>query len=328
MLNHTLLITGATGFVGSHVVEALAGRVSAVRALVRPTSRRETLEKHGVELVSGSLEDADSLRRAVEGVDVVIHMAAALRAANEQEFARANEVGTRNVVDAIRAANHRPKRLVYLSSLAASGPAVDGRPVEQRDVPAPLTAYGRSKLAGEAIAQSIADEVEVAILRAPAVYGPRDRDMYEFFKLAKLGFLPLPTGPVRRLQLIHVADLARAVVLAATAPRAHGVYHVAEARAYMWGDVARLVAKAVGTNAKLVKVPAALISAAGAVTEVASRITGKPSIFSRDKARELLAPGWLCETERARLDLGFEAEIPLERGLAETAEWYRTQGWL
>lgn len=328
MLNESILLTGATGFVGSHVVAALSGKASRVRALVRATSRLDSLETHGIEPLVGSLEDADSVRRAIDGVDVVVHMAAATRAANEKEFARVNGEGTEAVLRGVIAARKPPRRVVYLSSLAAVGPAREGRPVRAEDPPAPLTAYGRTKLAGELILRGLPADIEVAILRAPAVYGPRDRDMYEFFKMADKGILPMPTGPVRRLQLVHAADLARAVVLAATAERAAGVYHIAEQRAYLWEEVARLVARAVGREARLITVPASLLSLAGAVSEVVSRVTGKPSIFSRDKARELLAPGWLCETERALQELGFRAEIPLDRGFAETAEWYRAHGWL
>ena len=323
----TILITGATGFVGSHVVEAIAGR-ARVRALVRPSSRREHLISYGIEPVPASLEDVESVHRAVASADVVIHLAAATRAVDEAAFARANAQGTQVIVDAVLRAERPPRRLVYLSSLAAVGPARNGRPVGPDDTPAPLTAYGRTKLAGEQISQQAAAVSQVAVLRAPAVYGPRERDLYDFFRMAQRGILIVPSGPPRRLQMIHVADLARAVILAATGEDVRGVYHIAEPRAYLWADVARLVAKAVGRKARLVTVPAGLIAAAGAVSEGVGRLMGRPSIFSRDKARELLAPGWLCETEAARRDLGFEAAIPLERGLAETAVWYREHGWL
>ena len=324
----TVLITGATGFVGSHVVEAIAGQARRIKALVRPTSRQEHLIQFGIEPVPGSLEDVESVHRAVASADVVIHLAAATRAANEAEFARANEQGTRAVVDAVLRAERPPRRLVYLSSLAAVGPARNGRPVGPADTPAPLTAYGRTKLAGERISQQAASVAQVAVLRAPAVYGPRERDIYDVFRMAKRGIVVVPSGPPRSLQMIHVADLARAVVLAATGEAVSGVYHIAEPRAYLWTEIARLVAKAVGSKARLVTIPAGLIAAAGAISEGVGRLIGRPSIFSRDKARELLAPGWLCETEAARRDLGFVAAIPLERGLAETAVWYREHGWL
>lgn len=328
MPSKTLLLTGATGFVGSHVVEAVANRGHEVRALVRPSSRLEILKQHGIETVPGTLEDANSVRRAVEGVDTIVHMAAATRAANEAEFQRVNAIGTRTLVEAVAAASSPPKRVLYLSSLAAVGPSFDGRPVDASVQPRPLTAYGRTKLEGERLCSALPVTVELVILRAAAVYGPRDRDIYEFFKLADRAAIPVPTGPVRKLQLIHASDLARAIVDAATGEGARGVYHIAESRAYEWREMAALVAAAVGKKPRLIPVPAALISIAGAFTETVSALIGKPSIFSRDKARELLAPGWLCETERARQDFGFEAAIPLAAGLANTAAWYRAEGWL
>jgi nucleoside-diphosphate-sugar epimerase len=286
------------------------------------------VQQHGFEPVAGSLEDAESVRRAVEGTDVVVHMAAATRAGSEADFHRVNAQGTRVIVEAVRQSQNPPRRLVYLSSLAAAGPARAGRPVEPGDVPGPLTAYGRTKLAGERICSELAGRCEVVILRPPAVYGPRDRDMFEFFRLASWGVLPVPSGPARPLQLVHAADLARAVVLAATVPGARGVYHIADSRAYLWRDVCLMVASAVGRRARLIQVPAFLISLGGTLSEAAGRVVGRPSIFSRDKARELLAPGWLCETEGARRELGFETAIPLDRGLLETAQWYRAHGWL
>jgi nucleoside-diphosphate-sugar epimerase len=327
---NSLLITGATGFVGSHVVEAFAGRAPTIRALVRSRSRPHNLALYGVEPVAGSLEDAEGVCRAVQGADVVVHMAAATRAGSAAEFARVNAEGTHAVVEAVRRSRPTPRRLVYMSSLAAVGPARGGQPVGVDSQPAPITTYGRTKLAGEQICAELNGICEVVILRPPAVYGPRDRDLYEFFKMARvMGLVPVPTGPERPLQMVHVTDLARAVVLAAaTQGSVSGVYHIADSRSYLWEEVGRLVAEAVGRRPRPVKVPAALIAMVGAISEGLSKMAGRPSILSRDKARELLAPGWLCETDAARKVLGFEADIPLDRGLKETADWYRAHGWL
>lgn len=323
-----VLITGATGFVGSHVVEAFGRHGLPVRVLVRKTSDLRRLPASGVERVEGSLEDVVSLARAVRDADVVVHLAALTRAHTEKEYHRANVLGTANLLDALRRAEPRPRRLVYLSSLAAVGPSIGGIPVGSADTPRPLTAYGRSKLAGEALCLRAAEEFEVVILRAPAVYGPRDRDLLHFFRLASRGILPVPTGPARPLQLIHVEDLADAVVRAGTAPDAKGIFHVAESAAYAWPEVVRLVAAAVGVRGRIVPVPAALFRAAGWASETAGRITGRASIFDRDKARELLAPGWLCDVEPARRAFGFEPRVALPEGLSGTARWYRTEGWL
>jgi dihydroflavonol-4-reductase len=299
-----------------------------VRALVRTPARAAGLAERGVELVPGSLEDRVALEAAVAGVDSVVHLAAATRAASEADFARANAEGTRRLLEAATAAEPAPRRFVYLSSLAAVGPAIASRPVEPADEPRPLTAYGRTKLEGERICRDGAGTMELVILRAPAVYGPRDRDLFHFFRMARLGLLPLPTGPVRRVQMIHVADLARALAAAVAAPAARGVYHVAEPRAYTWDEMGSLVAAAVGTRARRLPVPPAVLRAAAAGSEMFSRLVRQPGIFSRDKAAEMLAPGWCCETEGARRDLAFEARIPLADGFRETAEWYRREGWL
>jgi nucleoside-diphosphate-sugar epimerase len=321
-----VLLTGGTGFVGSHAGEAFVSDGFAVRALVRSHARARPLEALGVELVHGTLEEESALHAACAGVDTVVHLAALTHAKSDDEYENANVAGTRRLLDAAIAAG--ATRFVYLSSLAAVGPAESGRGVGLDDAPRPLTRYGRSKLAGERVCLEAADRIEIVILRAPAVYGPRDTDLYHFFKLARRGVIPVPTGPARLLQMVHVSDLARALVLAARAPAAAGVYHIAEARSYTWEEMGRAVGEAVGRGVRVVRLPAALIAGLAAVSETSAALLGRSSIFNRDKARELLAPGWLCETEAARAALNFEADIPLTDGLRMTAQWYREQGWL
>lgn len=317
-----ILITGATGFVGSHLVEALAARGERARALVRATSDTSLLERHGIELVVGSLGDEASLRRAVAGVDTVLHLAAATRALDEHTFNRVNAEGTRKLAAAAHAEGGGA-HLVYLSSMAAVGPA-RGRPVRPDDEPRPLTAYGRSKLAGERALLETA--VDAAVLRAPAVYGPGDRDLLTFFRLARLGILPTVGPADRLLQLVHVTDLATAM-LAAADTRAEGTYHVAEPRAYTWNAVLERVAAAVGREGVRVRVPGAVLRMAAAISEGVARLTRSPVIFDRDKAKELMAE-WLCDTAAARHELGFETSFSLAEGLQETADWYREHGWL
>jgi len=324
----TLLVTGATGFVGSHVVEAAASFRFRMRALVRKAADVVRLKEAGFECVQGSLEDTAALAEAVAGVGAVLHLAAATKARTPEDYERANVAGTQAVVDAMIAGAPPNARLVYLSSLAAVGPPVDGRPVTRDDPPRPLTTYGRTKLAGETACLAVRDRLNVAILRAPAVYGPRDRDVYEFFRLAKFGVVPLPSAATGQLQMIHVRDLARALLLAATSTGARGVYHVAESRAYAWDEMARMVGRAVGRKVIVPRVPGMVLKLAASVSETISGLLGKSTIFNREKADELMVPGWLCETDGARRDFGFEAAIPLQEGFNETADWYRQHGWL
>lgn len=324
----SVLITGATGFVGAHVVSRFAEQGTAIRALVRASSDTRALERCGAELAPGSMTDPDSLRRAVREVDVVVHLAALTSARSTAEYRRVNETGTRELVRAAVLADPRPRRFVYLSSLAAAGPSIDGEPVKPGDAPRPVTAYGRSKLAGEIACQEAAADIEVSILRAPAVYGPGDREMFRFFRMAQLGIVPVPAGPDRMLQFVHVGDLAGALVRAALGPAAAGLFHIAEAKAYGGREFARLVGEAVGRQVRVVTVPAAVLRMAAFMNEAARGAMARSTVFNRDKAEELLATGWLCETGTARDVLGFEAETPLARGLRDTALWYERNRWL
>lgn len=327
MTVRTVLVTGATGFVGSHVIEALRGRVEHVRAVVRGTSDTTHLRTHGVDVRVASLDDAESLKQAASGADVVLHLAALTHARTESALREVNGGGTRAVLAAAMSAQDPARRFVYLSSLAAAGPSA-GKPVGADDPPNPLTAYGRTKLAGENEVALHAQEIETVTLRAPAVYGPGDREMLRFFKLAKLGVLPLPAGPNRPLQLVHVQDLARGIADAVMSVELRGTFNIADSAVYRWRDVCDLIGEAVGRKPLFLPVPQTAIEVAARVSEAVSGITGHSTMFNRDKVRELLAPGWLCETDSASRAFGFEAKIPLAEGLRSTAEWYRSKGWL
>ena len=323
-----VLITGGTGFVGSHVIETLAPQPFLLRALVRKANDAARLSVLGVECIQGDLSDTNVLARAVADVDVILHLAAVTKACSEAVYNHVNAEGTQALVAAIQATQPRPPRLVYLSSLAAVGPARDGQPVSVDDQPQPLTAYGRSKLAGEEACRSLMNGTEVVMLRAPVVYGPRDRDFFLLFQLAMRGIFLMPKGTEGVLQLIHVHDLVDALIRAATLANTAGIYHIAEARPYTWGDIVTGIANALGHRVRTVHVPRWFVRTAAAVSEFGAAAIGRTTIFNRDKVQELLAPGWLCETAAARQDLHFEARIPLPEGLTRTAAWYREQGWL
>ncbi len=298
-----------------------------IRVLVRRTSGLSHIKGHDIETVTGHLNDRPSLQEAVSDMDVVLHLAALTRARNEDEFNAANATGTRLLLTAA-AESGSCRRFVYVSSIAAVGPALGGRPVTAADPPHPLTAYGRSKLAGERACEEAAGTMEIVILRPPAVYGPRDKDLLTFFQLASRGVLPIPTGPPRPLQMIHVGDLAQAILAAAHSEKARGIYHVADPEAYTWTEILELIAAAVGKRGRRVPVPQTLLNVVGQASGAMGRAMGRPQIFDGDKVRELLAPGWLCETDRATQELGFTAATRLELGLRQTVAWYREQGWL
>jgi nucleoside-diphosphate-sugar epimerase len=325
-MSRTALITGASGFVGGHLAERLAARGWHVRALVRPTSDTTLLRELGAELVHGGLDDVDAVARGASGADTVFHLAAVTAARGEEAYQRANAQGTRNVVAGMLAASPRPRRLVYLSSYAACGPSRTGLPRRAEDPPQPLTAYGRTKLEGEAATHAAAEAgVSVVTLRAPAVYGPRGRELLPYFRLVARGLAPSPAGP-RRLHMVYAPDLAAALERAADAPP--GTYAVAEPAEHLWTEVVDELARAVGTRPLRLALPPGLVRAAAAATEWAGAAVGRAVPFNREKAEEMLAESWVCDLAGAGHVLPAGEATPLAEGLARTAGWYRTQGWL
>lgn len=326
-MSRTALITGATGFVGGHLVRRLAEAGWTIRALVRPSSDTRELDRAGAERVPGDLSDPAALRRGADGADTVFHLAAATIAPDEAGYRRANDEGTRNVVDGVLTCSRRPRRLVYLSSYAACGPAREGRPRRADETPEPLTTYGRTKLAGEAAVHRAAEAgVQTVILRAPPVYGPGDRALLPYFRLVARRLAPAPAGPELRTHMIYVDDLAAAVQRAADA--SPGTYAVAEPVEHPWSAVVGEIARAVGRRPLRVPLPPALVRGAGALAERFGGLLGGAGVFNREKAEEMLAPAWLCDLTGLEALLPAGTATPLTEGIGHTARWYREHGWL
>lgn len=320
-------ITGATGFIGGHLVERLRTNGWDVRALVRSTSDVSRLEALGVERVVGGLDDPAALARGLEGADTVFHLASTNFGRTEEDYRRTNVEGTRRLVQAIASAAVRPRRLVNVSSYAACGPAPNSRPRGLGDPPNPITAYGRTKLEGERIALAAENAaVEVVVVRAPAVYGPGDRALLPFFSMVRRGVAVLPSGGERRVQMIFAADLARALERAARVTP--GTYAVAEPRVHSWDDLVDAVAAAADRRPLRLRVPPALVRLGARIAQTVGGWAGMAVTFNREKAEELLARSWICELTGADVLLPAAEAVPLHEGMTRTMRWYETQGWL
>lgn len=317
-------LTGATGFVGSHLAEALVLAGLEVRVHVRDPRRLPATVLERVRVIRGDLTDRASLETLVEGAGTVLHVAGLVRSASSAAFDRVNRLATAEL--AACTATLSPGALfVLVSTLAALGPSQTPGGLDVSAVPRPISAYGRSKLGGEEAVSRTA--VRWAIVRPPAVYGPRDVDVLQFFRLAALGVVPLPRGK-RWVTVAHVSDVVRGV-LAVAGRGEHGrVYHLGEPEAWEMRALVAAIAREGGVAARVMPVPESLVRLLG-VGGDCLRALGLSSVsLTRDKSRELVARHWTARTADSLRGLGLTGFVPFADGARSTWAWYRAQGWV
>lgn len=319
-------VTGGTGFIGSHLVDLLIEQGWEVRCLVRNPESLGWLTGKPIALYSGDLDSTDVLREGISGADAVFHLAGATAAGSREEYFRINAIGCRNVGEAALKCPDPPQVVAYVSSLAAVGPSQPGKAVDEDTPPSPLTDYGRSKLEGEKTLRAMGD-LPLIVLRPPAVYGPRDRETLAFFRLASRGFFPVVGGGAE-VSLIHVRDLVRGIVLAAERSPTGGTYFLAHDEPVVIADLSVHLAGALGRKVRNVTIPVSALWTAAAASELLGRVAGRLPVFNREKVKELAAPGWVCNTGKARRELSFQAIIDTASGIRETTDWYLRSRWI
>lgn len=324
-----VFVTGANGFVGSHLVRALLAQGHTVRALVRPTADRSRVSDLPIEWVTGDLDDAAALEQGCAGARWVIHLAALVKAPDLETYRHANATGTGNLLEAALGASDTIDRFVYLSSMAAGGPSSNGRPRVETDPNEPQTPYGISKLEGEMLVRAHADQLPVSIIRAPAVYGPGDTEVLGFFQAVNWHVKPIFSGRPSRLSIVHVADLVEGILLAAASPSAAGeTFYIAEPEIYDMAAMEDMIQASLDTWAVRILIPKPLLMGIATICEWVGKAGGFTPKLNRDKATDFLQTDWTCSVEKAEKLLGFRAKIPFARGARQTVEWYRAKGWL
>lgn len=319
------LVTGATGFVGGHLVEVLSQRGAEITALARTAAKAALLRQQGVRVVSGDLHDHSALQQAAANQDAIYHVAGVVAARSEAEFLAANLEGTRNVLSA--AQREGKPRFVLVSSLAAGGPALRGVPANGSEPPRPVTAYGRSKLAAEQVVQT--SSLAWSIVRPPIVYGPRDREVFKLFRIARLGVAPVFGDGTQELSAVHAVDLANALIAAANTPAAIGrIYNACHPDVFTSAEFCRAIGVAMGRPIGTLRIPAAVGRALLTLTETSARLTGQTTILTADKANEFFQPAWTGDPTPLIRDCDWRPRYDLRSGLADTYQWYRKAGWL
>jgi nucleoside-diphosphate-sugar epimerase len=318
-------VTGGTGFVGAHLVQALRARGDTVTCLVRSPAKADALGWTDVRLVRGDLDDAGALREGCADADVIYHVAGRISARDLGEFMRANRDGTANLLEATTPGWHG--RLVLVSSLAAGGPTVPGQPIDETKPPSPVTPYGQSKLAAEVLVRAMAPSW--TIVRPPAVYGEWDRELLKAFKLARARLGPVFGDGSQELSVIYAGDLAAALVAAATTPGAtNRLYYAAHPTATTSRGLVEAIGRAVGRAPIIVPVPRPIARGLLWTIGTIAHLGGRATVLSGDKAAEFLAPAWTCRPDALMRDTAWRPVVDLEVGLRRTAAWYRKEGWL
>ncbi|TWT94853.1 3 beta-hydroxysteroid dehydrogenase/Delta 5--_4-isomerase [Botrimarina colliarenosi] len=332
-----ILVTGATGFIGLRLVERLLDRGADVACLVRATSDVSQLERLGVERRLGSLADEASLAAALDGADAVYHLAGQITGARLEDFTRVNAEGVERLCR-VAAAQATPPTVLLVSSLAATGPSLPGQPHNEATPPAPVSFYGRSKLAGEHAARRYADRLPLSILRPPVVFGPGDRNGLMLFKAVRR--VPIHAVPQMKglpLSLIYVDDLVDAMIAVVergerVTPDADpndptGLYFAADPAESSYADMGRMAGTAMGQKVWVLrrrKYPFLPVAIAG---DLIGKLRGKAPLFGMDKLREASASGWVCDPAKIKATLDWAPGKPLAERYAETYAWYREAGW-
>ncbi|MBE3038157.1 MAG: NAD(P)-dependent oxidoreductase [Chloroflexi bacterium] len=334
-----VLVTGASGFIGRHLVRRLIELGDRVSCLVRATSHIDELQSVGAQLVTGDVTDPAIIGRALalSQARIVFHLAGLLKALRTDDFLRVNAGGVESVAAACADRTDKPV-LVVVSSLAAAGPCDVDRPRVESDAPTPVSAYGCSKLAGEQATARYAGVVPISIIRPPIVFGPGDRGMLEMFRpIARWGIHAVPGQDERCLSLIHVADLVEGLLLAAekgerlhpnTSP-GQGIYFMAADDYPTYAELGQSMAIALRKKrATVVHLPGPLVKLVGLCGDAMTWIRQRPAWVNSDKMTEALAGSWTCSSAKARTQLSWSPAAALVERLYETAQWYRNAGWL
>jgi dihydroflavonol-4-reductase len=322
-----VLITGATGFIGSHLVEELIRLGYDVEVLVRKNSNLRWLRDKNVRYVYGDLGGAGSLP-GLNRIDYIFHLGGATRAVRTKDYFRINLQGTEALLAAARGIKGL-KGFIYLSSQAAAGPSPDDRPSVENDMPCPVSPYGKSKLQAEEAVLCCSDQFHVTILRPCAVYGPRDTYMLELFKQISKGIIPSVGGGSMYFSFCYVNDIVQVLLRSISHGHKSGeVFFIADGEKYSFDYFADVVSSVLGVKLRKIAIPSWAAWCYATVADGLGMAIGKPAAFSRNKCSEACCRNWVCDIGKAKNELGFRPGFLLESGVNITLKWYKEQGWL
>ncbi len=347
-----VLVTGASGFIGSHLVDELTEKDYEVVCLVRKKSNLRWLDpdrtllkddkgskiqaisqnfkgvlrgkNKKIKFVYGDVRETESLYKAVRDVDIIFHLAGVLRGSNPSEYYLTNYIGTKNLIEAVSKVNPKVKKFIYISSQSASGPSKEKTPISEESESHPVTDYGKSKLKAE---QEIRNSnLPWVIIRPSPVYGPREKDIYFFFKIVSKGIKPILGNGKKYVNILYVKDLVSGIFLTLKKENSfHKTYFFNDENIYSWEDILKGIQRALRKKAITFRIPEFIAR----ISVVFLKSIFKDSlILSSQKLKEMKEKYWLCDDKKAKRELGYRPKFSFEEGAQITANWYKKNGWL
>lgn len=319
------LVTGGTGFIGSHLVEELHRRGWEVCVIAKDNMFSSNLP---VPVTIADLRDSEVLAPLLRDVDVVYHIAGLTRARKTADYYSVNHLGTKALINACIAHCRSLRRFVFVSSLTAVGPRIGPDEVTETTRYHPVSHYGRSKMLAEIEVLEAKATLPVTIVRPSAVYGPRDRDLFRYFKMIRTGIEPLLGSGAHQLNLVHVQDLVRGILTAGEHPDGEGEVFFIGGENLSTADICTRIAEAMRKKPLVFHLPEKLIYVVGALGEATGRILRRQVFFNVQKVREAVQDAWTCSIDKARSRIGWEPRMSISNGMSATYAWYLENEWL
>ncbi len=323
------LITGATGFIGSNLIVKLKQQGRDIYATAKDEMNIELLRSHNVEVLIRDLCSDEGIVELLNDVQYIYHLAGITRANKIEDYYKGNYLATKKIIDCCKNHCKNLKRFVYVSSITAVGPSKNGIVMDENSPYNPVSHYGKSKMMGELEVIRASNKLPVTVLRPGSVYGPRERDLFEYFKLIRLGIKPIIGFRKKKLNLIYCDDLVNALITAGEHEKSvNEIYFVGSEKSYSNQQIGDAIARASRKSTCSLMIPHAAIYTIGAIEELAGKITGKQIFFNLQKAREAVQRVWDFSVQKIKVDLGFTPKLSLAEGIAKTYEWYVENKWL
>lgn len=318
-----VLLTGATGFVGSHIVEELISNNHNIIATIRKSSNLKWIKNQSIQFEYCSLNDEEQLSNIVSKVDAIVHCAGVVRSINWDGYYNTNVLGTQKLVQSAIKNKNNIKKFIYISSQAAMGPSINETPKQLAEKENPVSNYGKSKLLAEQEIKKLEGIIPYTIVRPASVYGPRDKDIFIFFNLVKKHLNPR-TYTKRFIQLVFVKDIAKVINIALTNTNTNNkIYYLCDGDIYTWKDVATTIAKSNNIKTIPIMLFDFIFKSVAYFYEIVAKITKKPQVLSKEKIIEMLQTYWTADNSNVIKDTNFEF-TKLENGAKITYNWYLT----